>query len=243
MWITVNEDKIVLHIAYRLKRPSRYLPLQVFTNFPEDQALSIPVVQWDGVLAESLSDQVVERIGRVAENYYRLILVVGPSGSGKTRMLLEVCDRTDMPIINVNLDLSRNMLELTGRQRALQVPKILGEILNAFDSKIVLLDNIEVLFAPSLKQDPLRLLQNLSRNKTLVVAWNGSVSGGHITYTVPEHPEYRRYPVHDFLVVNAEPSQKQGSPAVGNGAFVSRSSLTAWETKAKPGFLKGWVSW
>ena len=164
-------------------------------------------------MAEPLADQIIKQIGLITENYYQLLVVAGLPGMGKTDALQHLHSQLRAPIVNVNLDLSRNMLELTERQRALQIPKILGEILNAFDSKIVLLDNIEVLFAPSLKQDPLRLLQNLSRNKTIVVAWNGSVSGGHITYAAPEHPEYRRYPIHDFLVVNAEPSsQEQGAP-------------------------------
>jgi len=40
---------------------------------------------------------------------------------------------------------------------------------------VVLLDNVEVLFDVSLKQDPLRLLQGLSRNKTVVAAWSGEI--------------------------------------------------------------------
>jgi len=96
------------------------------------------------------------------------------------------------------------MLDLTERQRALQVPRLLSELVSAFDSDVILLDNIEVLFAVSLKQDPLRLLQGLSRNKTVVVAWTGSIKGEHLTYATPGHPEYKRYQVRDFLVVNAE---------------------------------------
>ena len=40
---------------------------------------------------------------------------------------------------------------------------------------MILLDNMEVIFDVGLKQDPLRLLQGLSRNKTVVAAWNGSI--------------------------------------------------------------------
>jgi hypothetical protein len=92
---------------------------------------------------------------------------------------------------------------------------------------VVLLDNIEILFDVSLKQDPLRLLQGLSRNKTVVAAWSGEIrtegrelrteldtsyDSSHITqssslylvYATPDHPEYKRYPVRDFLVVNPE---------------------------------------
>jgi hypothetical protein len=68
----------------------------------------------------------------------------------------------------------------------------------------VLLDNIEILFDVSLKQDPLRLLQGLSRHKTIIAAWNGASESGYITYAVPDHREYHRYPVRDFLVASPE---------------------------------------
>jgi hypothetical protein len=69
---------------------------------------------------------------------------------------------------------------------------------------VVLLDNIEILFDVSLMLDPLRLLQGLSRNKTVVAAWSGSVEGKHMVYATPDHAEYKRYPLLDFLVVNQE---------------------------------------
>ena len=152
-------------------------------------------------MAEPLADQVVRKIEQADELYHRLMLVVAPSGAGKTTALKEVRERAGVPLINVNLDLSRRMLDLTERQRALRLPRLLMEIVNDAAGDVVLLDNIEILFDISLKQDPLRLLQGLSRNKTVVVAWNGSIDSDHMTYAVPDHPEYRRYMVRDFLVI------------------------------------------
>jgi ABC-type hemin transport system ATPase subunit len=65
------------------------------------------------------------------------------------------------------------MLDCTERQRTLQLPRLLSEIVSAFSAEVVLLDNIEILFDLSLKQDPLRLLQGLSRKQTVVAAWRG----------------------------------------------------------------------
>ena len=187
-------------------------------------------------MAEPLADQVLRKISEVCSLYYRLILVVGPAGSGKTSALQEVSASTSAPLVNVNLELSRRMLDLTERQRALHLPRLLAEIVGeatgdlpaaslAAQAGLVLLDNIEILFDVHLKQDPLRLLQGLSRNKTIVAAWNGEVrterrglrtessadldsalstqsSGLYMTYAVLDHPEYRRYPIRDFLVVS-----------------------------------------
>jgi len=155
-------------------------------------------------MVEPLADRVIRRIGQAAELYYRLVMLVAPAGAGKTAALQDVHERTAAPLVNVNLELSRRMLDLTERQRALQMPRLLAEILRASAADVVLLDNVEVLFDLSLKQDPLRLLQGLSRNKTVVVAWSGSIDGEHMVYATPDHPEYKRYPIRDFLVVNPE---------------------------------------
>ena len=155
-------------------------------------------------MAEPLADRVIRGIGQAAELYYRLVMLVAPAGAGKTAALQDVHERTAAPLVNVNLELSRRMLDLTERQRALQLPRILAEIVGVSAADVVLLDNVEVLFDVSLKQDPLRLLQGLSRNKTVVAAWSGSIDGEHMVYATPGHPEYKRYPLQGFLVVNPE---------------------------------------
>ncbi len=155
-------------------------------------------------MAEPLADRVIRRIGQAAELYHRLVMLVAPAGAGKTAALQDVHERTAAPLVNVNLELSRRMLDLTERQRALQLPRLLAEIVGTSAADVVLLDNIEVLFDVSLKQDPLRLLQGLSRNKTVVAAWSGSIDGEYMVYATPDHPEYKRYPLRDFLVVNPE---------------------------------------
>jgi len=126
-------------------------------------------------MAEPLADRVIRRIGQAAELYHRLVVLVAPAGAGKTAALQEVHARTAAPLVNVNLELSGGMLDLTERQRALQLPRLLAEIVGVSAAAVILLDNLEVLFDNSLKQDPLRLLQGLSRNKTVVAAWSGEV--------------------------------------------------------------------
>ena len=109
--------------------------------------------------------------------------------------------------MNVGLELSRRLLDLTAKQRALQVPRLLEDILREADSEVVFLDNIEILFEVSLKQDPLRLLQGLSRNRAIVAAWNGKVEDKLLTYANPDHQEYHRYPAHGLMFVEIEESQ------------------------------------
>jgi hypothetical protein len=152
----------------------------------------------------SLSDEISRRIAQAPELYYRLVLVIAPSGSGKTPALQEVAERTGASMINVNLELSRRLLDLSEKQRSLRVGILLGEIVAGVPGDVVLLDNTEVLFEVSLQQDPLRLLQNLSRNRTIVAAWNGTEQEGCVTYAEPGHAEYRRYELTDVLYVTAD---------------------------------------
>ena len=149
-------------------------------------------------------DSILEQIKAAATLYNRLVFAVADSGSGKTKILREISDKLQAPFVNVNLELSRRMLDLTEKQRTLQLPRLLREIVDETDHDVVLLDNPEILFDVGLKQDPLRLLQGLSRNKTIVAAWNGAIDKHYMTYATPEHPEYKRYPVQDFLVASPE---------------------------------------
>ena len=155
-------------------------------------------------MVEPLADQILRKAKQAAELYHRLMLVVAPTGSGKTTALQDVRDRTGASLVNVNLELSRRMLELTERQRALQLPHLLREIISNGNDKMILLDNTEVIFDVDLRQDPLRLLQGLARNKTVVATWNGTVAEDLLIYATPAHPEYRRYPIRDVLVASPE---------------------------------------
>lgn len=149
------------------------------------------------------ADQIIEKLNRVAELYHRLLLVAAPSGSGKTAALQDVATRTGAQLLNLNLELSRRMLDLTERQRALQLSRVLEEVVGR-DEPLVLLDNIEILFDVTLEQDPLRLLEGVSRNRTVVAAWNGTLENGYLSYATPDHPEYRRYPRRELVVVCPE---------------------------------------
>ena len=157
-------------------------------------------------MTESLAEQVAAKVSQAVALYYRLVLVVGPSGAGKTPALRAVSDRTGVPLTNVSLELSRRMLDLTARQRTLRLPILLQEIVqtNVGPRATALLDNTEILFCADLKQDPLRLLQGLSRNRTVAAAWNGTITDGSLRYATSGHAEHRHYRVGEFLAVSLE---------------------------------------
>ena len=152
-------------------------------------------------MAEPKLEKIRESVKAAEGLYHRLVLVVGESNSKKTSVLWEVAEEFGSTVINVNLELSGKLLELTSRQRLLWLPKILYQIADQTQS-LVVLDNLEILFTKDLMQDPLRLLQGISRNRVVIASWNGTTKFGKLLYAETGHPEYRSYDSVDALIVD-----------------------------------------
>ena len=152
-------------------------------------------------MAEPIENKVTRSLKVAEDLYHRLVLIVGKGGSGKTSVIQNLAKLHDAEPININLCISKELLELTEKQRQLRLSDILAQAVEVNGDK-VFLDNIEVLFDVELKQDPLRLLQGLSRNLTVVASWNGAFEKGKLTYAEPGHREFRSYDLTDTLVVS-----------------------------------------
>ncbi len=152
-------------------------------------------------MAEPIENKVIKSLKAAEELYYRLVLIVGKSGSGKTSVIRNLARQHKVDPVNINLCLSKELLELTTKQRQLKLSEIMAQAVND-KGDVVFLDNIEILFDVGLKNDPLRLLQGMSRNLTVVAAWNGNFDKGKLTYAEPGHCEYRSYDLTDTLIVS-----------------------------------------
>jgi len=151
-------------------------------------------------MAEAIQEKLKQSLRAAEGLYHRLVLLVGESGSGKTEVLREFAEEIGTEVININLLLSAELLGLSETQRGLHLPEILDKIVDK-EPVTVVLDNIEILFDQRLKQDPLRLLQLMSRNRSVVAAWNGKIEQGRLIYAEPGHPEYRQYDGKELLFV------------------------------------------
>ena len=158
---------------------------------------------WGARLAgdESALDDVERAIEDAHALYYRLVFLVGPPGSGKTRLLDAMAQRDSYPLLRVGVTLSEMLLPLTALPRGLQAARLFAAMIAATDTRVVLLDNLEILFDVSLKLDPLRCLQASARNRTIVAAWPGRLDAADLVYGAPDHAEYKRYDKHDLLII------------------------------------------
>ena len=154
-------------------------------------------------MAFPLAQDVVNHVAEAKQLYYRLVLLIGSPQTGKTQTLRILHNERGWPLVNVNLVLSERLLDLTAKQRTLRVARIFDDIVHEQVGDTVLLDNIEMLFHPDLKQDPLRLLQSFARNRTIVATWRGGQLGTSLTYAAPDHPEYRRFDEPQALIISS----------------------------------------
>lgn len=154
-------------------------------------------------MAEPIHDKIKRSLQAAEGLYHRLVLLVGETGSGKTGVLRYIAEEFGSAVVNVNLALSGELLELTAKQRSLRLPAILDQIADQAQSPVVL-DNLEILFDKDLQQDPLRLLQGISRNRAVVASWNGIMNSGRLLYAETGHPEHRCYDSVNALIVGMD---------------------------------------
>jgi len=140
-------------------------------------------------------------LDQAGARYHKLAAVVGKPGSGKTALLKKIAEETQIPILNLGLELSRRLLSLTIRERKLKASDIIADFLDAQEASRLAVDNTEIIFDPSLMLNPLGLLQSISRTRLLIWSWNGSIEDGHIIYAYPGHPEYHRISATDMTLI------------------------------------------
>ena len=144
-------------------------------------------------MPESLTPQHLETQLAIARDLvHRLVLVVGVDPVAKSQLLREAAELGKFPVLNVGEQLAKCLMQLSVRQRPGRAAQELSCLLSECRAETVALDHIEILYAPELRLDVVRLLQSLSRNTTLLVAWPGDVSNADVGYAPPDHPEHQR---------------------------------------------------
>ena len=136
------------------------------------------------------------------ELYHRLILVVG-DGDACLNIINEVAESHKKKPININLELSEKLLQFNNKRRQLKLQSLMADLIKN-EKELILLTNTELLFDTSLQQDPLKLLQSVSRNITVIACWDGEVNNTKLVYAVPNHSEYREYSSNDVVFINTE---------------------------------------
>jgi len=135
----------------------------------------------------------------------RLILLIGPPRSGKTALLKSFGERMGMVPLNIGSELGRQLMPVPHKQRHLQAGNLLRELAEMHaPGDLLLIDNIELLFDPSLQLSPLDMLKKQAHTKKVVAVWPGELRGegrtARLTYAEMGHPEHRDYATDGVVV-------------------------------------------
>ena len=133
-------------------------------------------------------------IGEIGDLNSKLILLVGPSRSGKTQLLRQLSAKLNIEPLNVGLELGRRLAATPNNKRGFSAGELLREITNIHKTGgLLLLDNLELLFEPSLQVNPLDLIKRLAHAQPVVAVWPGELLGDRLAYADMSHPEHRDY--------------------------------------------------
>ena len=137
-------------------------------------------------------------ISEIGDLNSKLILLVGSSRSGKTQLLRQLGNKLNIEPLNVGLELGRRLAATPNNKRGFSAGELLREIalLETFGERgeaPLLLDNLELLFEPSLQINPLDLVRRLAHSRRVVAVWPGERRGDRLIYADMGHPEYRDY--------------------------------------------------
>jgi hypothetical protein len=147
-------------------------------------------------------EQLEPLIGEIGDLNSKLLLLVGPGRSGKTRLLRDLGAKLSIAPLNVGLALGRRLAAKPNSKRGFSAGELLREIADHEQTgEPLLLDNLELLFEPTLQINPLDLLKRLAHAKRVVAVWPGELRGNRLIYADINHPEHRDYPCDGVVVL------------------------------------------
>lgn len=138
-------------------------------------------------------DAIEGMLDRAGSAYHRLLVVVQRVDAPPSGALRAVASKRGCEVMNLNLVLAERLAPLSRAERVRSVESILGDVTKSSSADPVFIDHIEILFDPELRIDPLRLLTTLSRSRTILAGWRGTLDGETLSYARPDHPEGRTW--------------------------------------------------
>ena len=122
------------------------------------------------------------------DRYCRLLLVTGDSEQ-KAKALARIWDQGVSPL-RVSRVLSDILVNVSLSMRAQTVLDFFANFMN--QSEMLFLSDFEILFDRALNIDPLKLLKQTARNRSIIVNWPGKIDfNAHLlTYATQGHSEH-----------------------------------------------------
>jgi hypothetical protein len=125
--------------------------------------------------------------------YHSCLLLVHPDIRRLEDAASELVSLYGWPRLSIGRDLSAALLAEPSANYSYAARQWLETKLSQIAPGPVLCTEIDLLFEPALKLDPLGLLRQASRVTKLVVTWPGNYLDGTLSYAVPAHCHSRTW--------------------------------------------------
>lgn len=155
-----------------------------------------------------------QMVSAISDLNSQLILLVASSNGGKTPLLRELGAKLHCEPLNVSLLLGRRLAAMPHHQRGFAVGELLRECAEQEGTTgPLLLDNLEILFEPSLQINPIDIIKRLAHARPVVAVWPGTVGDDRLLYAERSHPEHRDYRRDGMVIYELCSAMTNGSPA------------------------------
>lgn len=157
------------------------------------------IFAYQKITQESAVIQLDKAASKVGQSRTKLILLVAKPSQGKTQILQRLASVHNQKVLSLGLIVAKAL------QEEIKPDKLVGYLRTIAEEagSLLLLDNIEVLFQPSLELKALEVLKMLSQERVIIAAFPGKVVGGSLVYGEAFHPEYKmipQYEVKDLVI-------------------------------------------
>ncbi|SUP44498.1 BREX-3 system P-loop-containing protein BrxF [Veillonella criceti] len=141
------------------------------------------------------TQDIKERWASLQNDEERILFVVGGPGSGKSKLIRELAEQDGWKYIEAKDLIEEEFLEVARDLRPDLAKDVMCKALKACGSDVILLDGVNVLFAPILNLEPIELLKTISRMYPLVVGWRGKFDGETLFLEHNNNPKYFSFKV------------------------------------------------
>lgn len=141
------------------------------------------------------AEEIKSRWDELANEEERILFVVGGPGSGKSKLIRELAEQDGWKYIEAKDLIEEELLEIARDLRPQMAKDVMCKALKACGSEVILLDSVNVLFAPILNLEPIELLKTISRMYPLIVGWRGTYDGTELHLEHNNNPKYFSFTV------------------------------------------------
>ncbi|MCX7971215.1 MAG: BREX-3 system P-loop-containing protein BrxF [Negativicutes bacterium] len=112
----------------------------------------------------------------------RLIIVPGLDSRSREMFRRELVSMRRWEYIDCRKIITREILNLQPHERPVEAPAIVSHYLGRLYAEVIVVDHLEVLFAPLLHLSPVEFLKQLATENNIVAIWPGEYRDGRIFF-------------------------------------------------------------